>query len=111
MKAVVIGGKLQGVEAAYLAKKAGWEVVLIDKSELHIREYLSIENKRLQRLTYRFHWQSQERQLLARWDNAPHHPQIKTHPYHKHTPAIIVESEELSIIQLILEIIKEIKIV
>jgi pyrrolysine biosynthesis protein PylC len=27
----VIGGKLQGVEAAYLAKKAGWEVLLIDK--------------------------------------------------------------------------------
>ena len=32
MKVVVIGGKLQGVEAAYLAKKAGWEVILIDKN-------------------------------------------------------------------------------
>ena len=28
----IIGGKLQGVEAAYLAKKAGWEVLLIDKN-------------------------------------------------------------------------------
>lgn len=33
MRVAVIGGKLQGVEAAYLAKKAGWEVVLIDKEQ------------------------------------------------------------------------------
>ncbi len=31
MKVAVVGGSLQGVEAAYLAKKAGWEVILIDK--------------------------------------------------------------------------------
>ena len=31
MKVVVVGGKLQGVEAVYLAKKAGWKVVLVDK--------------------------------------------------------------------------------
>ncbi len=27
----VIGGNLQGIEAAYLAKKAGWEVVVVDR--------------------------------------------------------------------------------
>jgi pyrrolysine biosynthesis protein PylC len=31
MRVAVLGGKLQGVEACYLAKKAGWEVVLVDK--------------------------------------------------------------------------------
>jgi pyrrolysine biosynthesis protein PylC len=31
MKVAVIGGKLQGVEAAYLAGKAGWEVTIIDR--------------------------------------------------------------------------------
>jgi len=30
----IIGGNLQGVEATYLAKKAGWEVLLIDKNPL-----------------------------------------------------------------------------
>lgn len=30
MRVAVMGGKLQGVEAAYLAKKAGWEVVVVD---------------------------------------------------------------------------------
>lgn len=32
MKVAVAGGKLQGVEAAYLAHEAGWEVALIDKN-------------------------------------------------------------------------------
>ncbi|EHQ89828.1 3-methylornithine--L-lysine ligase PylC [Desulfosporosinus youngiae] len=32
MRVAIVGGKLQGVEAAYLAKKAGWEVLLIDKT-------------------------------------------------------------------------------
>jgi len=32
MRAAVIGGNLQGVEATYLGKKAGWEVMVIDKN-------------------------------------------------------------------------------
>lgn len=34
MRAAVIGGSLQGVEAVYLAHKAGWEVLLIDKKPI-----------------------------------------------------------------------------
>ena len=32
MKIAIIGGKLQGVEAAYLAGKIGWDVTLIDRA-------------------------------------------------------------------------------
>lgn len=32
MRVAVLGGKLQGVEACYLAKKAGWDVLLVDKN-------------------------------------------------------------------------------
>jgi len=32
MLLAVVGGKLQGVEAVYLAKKAGWETLVIDKN-------------------------------------------------------------------------------
>jgi len=31
MRGAIVGGKLQGVEAAFLAHEAGWEAVLIDK--------------------------------------------------------------------------------
>ena len=34
MLVAVIGGNLQGVEAAYLAKKAGWEVTVIDRKAI-----------------------------------------------------------------------------
>ena len=33
MRTAVIGGRLQGLEAAYLAMKAGWQVTLIDRRE------------------------------------------------------------------------------
>ncbi|MBW2658858.1 MAG: 3-methylornithine--L-lysine ligase PylC [Deltaproteobacteria bacterium] len=32
MRIAIIGGKLQGLEAAYLAHKAGWETLIIDKN-------------------------------------------------------------------------------
>lgn len=31
MRVAIVGGRLQGIEAAYLANKAGWEVILLDK--------------------------------------------------------------------------------
>lgn len=31
MKIMIVGGKLQGVEATYLARQAGWETILVDK--------------------------------------------------------------------------------
>ena len=31
MRVAIVGGKLQGVEATYLAHKAGWETIVIDK--------------------------------------------------------------------------------
>lgn len=32
MRVAIIGGRLQGLEAVYLAKKAGWQTLLIDKA-------------------------------------------------------------------------------
>ncbi len=31
MRVAIVGGKLQGLEAAFLAREAGWEVILVDK--------------------------------------------------------------------------------
>jgi len=31
MRVCIVGGNLQGVEAAYLGRKAGWEIVLVDR--------------------------------------------------------------------------------
>ena len=34
MRLLIVGGKLQGTEAVYLAAKAGWETVLVDRREV-----------------------------------------------------------------------------
>lgn len=34
-------------------------------------------------------------ELIIRWDNAPHHRQIRTFPYHKHIKGAIFESKEV----------------
>jgi len=36
---------------------------------------------------YSFHWQDQNGQLIARWDTAPHHPELPTFPHHIHDSA------------------------
>ncbi|MDO8445650.1 MAG: DUF6516 family protein [Deltaproteobacteria bacterium] len=33
---------------------------------------------------YRFHWQDREGKIIKRWDNARHHPELTTFPYHIH---------------------------
>jgi len=49
--------------------------------ELHIAEYVVTEPD-FKRLKYRFHLQTSDNKMIARWDNAPHHPEVKTHPDH-----------------------------
>lgn len=43
MRVAVLGGKLQGVEACYLARKAGWSPVLADRLEARPAQKLSDE--------------------------------------------------------------------
>ena len=51
--------------------------------ELHIAEYVITEPE-FKRLKYRFHLQTSDGKMIVRWDNAPHHPEVKTHPDHMH---------------------------
>lgn len=64
---------------------------LTNNSELHVKEYSSSIER-----NYSYHWQDKEKNLVVRWDNAPHHKDLKTAPHHKHTP-ILEESFEISL--------------
>lgn len=48
-------------------------------------------------------------ELIIRWDNAPHHRQVKTFPHHKHVKEDILESKEMSIKDVIIELEKMIQ--
>ena len=86
----------QGEDFYFLKLKA----ILIDNSELHIKEYISEKDYH-----YSYHWQDEKGSLRIRWDNSPHHKHIKTFPHHKHTPKI-GESNELSL-EAVLRVIEE----
>lgn len=65
---------------------------LVNKTTLFIREYASEED-----YNYSYHWQEEDSQLIIRWDNAPHHKQIKTFPHHKHIGENVLPSNEIGI--------------
>jgi hypothetical protein len=62
-------------------------IELFDGSTLYAREYIDGDER-----NYSFHWQDENANLLVRWDNAPHHPEMTTFPHHRHDAATVRES-------------------
>ena len=73
-------------------------VQLKNKKRLEIFEYFST-SKGLE--NYRYQLMTADHKLIARWDTAPHHPKIKTHPYHLHHKNQVYASEKMSILNLL----------
>jgi hypothetical protein len=46
---------------------------------------------------YSFHWQDVAGNLICRWDNAPHHPELDNFPYHAHTKYKVSASSEMNL--------------
>ena len=76
---------------------------LIDTTLLFIKEFVSSIKH-----VYSYHWQDINNELITRWNNAPHHLKIKTHPHHKHVPDV-TESYESSIEDILKYIEKKLK--
>jgi hypothetical protein len=47
-------------------------------------ERFEVTHQFVHRTKYSFHWQQAAGQLIKRWDNAAHHPEVMTHPFHVH---------------------------
>lgn len=58
---------------------------------LEINEAIVIENHALVTLGYRYHFQDSNNQLLFRYDDTPHFPELSTFPHHKHIPDEVIE--------------------
>ncbi len=54
-------------------------IKFIDSSRLEGRDFVFPQKR-----YYSFHWQKEDNSLIIRWDNAPHHPNIQTFPFHVH---------------------------
>jgi len=75
-----------------------------DNSLLEISEAVTLTEETLNWLSYRYHYQTASGTLIFRYDNAPHHPELRTYPDHKHTTIAVVASVHPTIEQVLREI-------
>ena len=59
------------------------DLYFADGSRLHFRELVEAEDKVIRRM-YSYHYQDTDANLIFRYDDTPHHPDLDTFPHHKH---------------------------
>lgn len=74
-------------------------------SRLFFKEYIDLQES-IEKLSYSFHYQDYENNLIFRYDNAKHKPDLG-YTNHKHIKNKIIKSETPNIEQVILEIIND----
>ena len=77
------------------------KLVFIDNTILDFMELVSPKEAE-----YRFQHMNKDKDLICRWDSAPHHKEISTFPYHLHTKKGVKESKKVNFID-ILDIVME----
>jgi len=77
---------VENVDVEYEVKSRGMGIVqgiwgMIDGSTLQFMELVNIKRDKMIRLKYRFHLTNANDEMVFRYDNAPHHPEIATYPH------------------------------
>jgi len=80
------------------------ELFFIDESKLHFIEFVNVK-KTVEVYKYSYHYQDRNRDLIFRYDMAPHHREIKTFPHHKHVHSNnVIEASAPTFVQVLEEI-------
>jgi len=70
---------------------------------LEVNEAIVLEADKIKHLGYRYHFQDQENNLIFRYDNTPHFPDLKSFPHHKHLNKKVEASNKPQILNVIKE--------
>ena len=76
---------------------------MANESLLEINEAVVADNNHIRHLGYRYHLQDGKNNLIFRYDNTPHFPELSSYPHHKHLPDKVHVSEEPDILDVINE--------
>jgi hypothetical protein len=74
-----------------------------DGQLLELNEAVVIEKHEICHLGYRYHLQDRNNNLVFRYDNTPHFPDLGSFPNHKHLPNGVVDAEKPDILNVIKE--------
>ena len=81
------------------------ELRFYDGSRLSIiEEIVKTGPRSIKRINYKFHYQSADGNMMFRYDNAPHHPHLATHPAHKHIGDKVTEAHDPDLSEVLAEI-------
>ena len=102
---------VENVDVEYEVKSRSIGIVhgilgMIDGSTLQFMELVNIKRDKMIRLKYRVHLMDVNDEMVFRYDNSPHHPEISTYPHHKHVKGEKVprRSKEVGLKDVLLEI-------
>ena len=89
---LVVSYKINDFRKSDTAFYLNLQIIFIDTTILSVREYVDESHRK-----YAFHWQTATGDLIVRWDNAPHFPNLTTFPHHKHLASgSVVDSHDVS---------------
>jgi len=66
---------------------------------------VAVEGK-INHLGYRYHFQDKYNNVIFRYDNTPHFPQLGTFPHHKHLPNTVIAVNMPSVFEVLRELKK-----
>lgn len=90
--------KLYSENKGYICGK----IVFTDNCMLIFMELIDIEKPAKQK--YSYHFVDSDTNLIFRYDNSEHHPDISSYPHHKHLPGDIILSKEPKFVDILIEI-------
>lgn len=70
---------------------------------LELNESAVVEGEDIRHLGYRYHFQDKKNNLIFRYDNTPHFPDLESYPNHKHSSSGVIATKKPSIIEAIRE--------
>ena len=78
------------------------KIVFTDNSVLFFMELIDMEKPNKQK--YSYHFADGNMDMVFRYDNSDHYPEISNFPHHKHLPKDIITSKEPDLSAILLEI-------
>ena len=80
-------------------------IAFVDGSRLEFSEQLPTARQR-----FRLHYMDAQDSLIVRWDSAPHHKDLGTFPFHKHTLTAIEEHRAITLLEALDEVARMVKL-
>jgi len=80
-------------------------IAFVDGSRLAFAEQLPTTRQR-----FRLHYMDAQDNLIVRWDSAPHHKDLATFPFHKHTRSGVEEHSAITLLEALDEVARMVKL-